>query len=135
MIAGKTFLAAHAAPYLPSDLPTVNDVWDYMTEHNVTWRKLFPRLDQDENARWLAYAELEQSSKKVFFHGHTHVQTVYRIGPTGAMIRLEGTQIALDARAHYIVGVGSVGQPVGETVPCYVIYDEDEQRVELRQVG
>jgi predicted phosphodiesterase len=135
MIVGKTFLAAHAAPYLPSSLSTVNDVWDYMTEHNVTWRKLFPRLDQDENARWLTYAELEQSDKRVFFHGHTHTQTVYRVGPTGSMTRLEGIQIALDRRARYIVGVGSVGQPVGATVPCYVIYDEDEQRIELHQAS
>jgi predicted phosphodiesterase len=135
MIVGKTFLAAHATPYLPAGLPTVTDVWDYMTEHNVTWRKLFPRLDQDEDARWLAYTELEKTKKRVFFHGHTHIQTVYRIGPTGSMTQPKGIQIALDGRARYIVGVGSVGQSVGATGPCYAIYDEDEQMIELCQAG
>jgi diadenosine tetraphosphatase ApaH/serine/threonine PP2A family protein phosphatase len=134
VLAGDTFLAAHATPYMPDSLLAVDDVWNYLTAHNVSWSALFPRMDQDEQARWLTYAELGERDKRVCFHGHTHVQSTWRIGPSGAMLRLRGSLIPLDRRGRYIIGVGSVGQPQDGPEACYAIYDNTHQVVELRRV-
>ena len=135
MVIGQTFLAAHAAPYFPVELSTVDAVLDYILEHNVKWSILFPRLHRDENARWLTYAKLRRQEKQVFFHGHTHIQKVWRVGPSGAMSALGGPIISLDARSRYIVGVGSVGQPEDGPEPSYAVYDEDQRIVELCRVS
>ena len=131
IISGETFLAAHATPYFPEPLPDVEAVWDYMVEHGVTWRQLFPRLDSDKHARWLTYAEMAERQKRVYFHGHTHVQAIWRIGPSGAMTEIKAAKIPLDRRAVYIVGVGSVGRPQDGHHSRYAIYDQEEQTVQL----
>ena len=134
VLVGDTFLAAHATPYMPDGLLAVDDVWSYLTTHNVAWSTLFPRMDQDEQARWLTSSELDERGKQVCFHGHTHVQSAWRIGPSGAMFRLRGSVIPLDRRGRYIIGVGSVGQPQDGPEARYAIYDKARQIVELRQV-
>jgi predicted phosphodiesterase len=125
VLVGETFLAAHAAPYLPAGVQDVDDVIEYIVERNAPWRELFPRLDRDEDARWLSYAELLLQNKRVFFHGHTHVQSAWRFGPSGAVNALDGRSIPLDGRGCYLVGVGSVGQPEDGRAPKYVLYNED----------
>ena len=130
-----TFVAAHAAPFMPASLRNVEQVMDYLLENDVKWDVLFPRMNQDENVRWLTYAELEERNVQICFHGHTHLQQVWRIGPTGAMAALRGKTIPVDSRGRYIVGVGSVGQPQEDATPRYVIYDQDLDMIELCMVG
>jgi predicted phosphodiesterase len=125
VLGGDTFLAAHAAPYFPADLKDVDDVLEYILTYNGSWQNLFPRLNRDEEARLLAYAKLLERDKPVFFHGHTHVQSTWRVGPGGAVSPLRGSSIVLDAGSRYLVGVGSVGQPEHGSAPQYLIYDED----------
>ncbi len=130
-ISGETFLAAHAVPYFPEPLSDVEAVWDYMTEQGVTWRQLFPRLDSDEHARWLTYAEMAEQGKRLYFHGHTHVQTIWRIGPSGAMTPIKAAMAHLDRRAFYIVGVGSVGRPQDGHHSRYAIYDQEKRTIQM----
>ncbi|MCR4408398.1 MAG: metallophosphoesterase family protein [Anaerolineae bacterium] len=134
MVAGDDFLAVHAAPWWPEGLNTVVDFMDYMLTSGIKWRKLFPYLDEDEDARWQAVAELENRDKQVLFHGHTHHQEVWRIGPTGRMIRLKNKNITLDARARYLVGVGSLSRPEGGAPPGYALFDDMTRTIELREV-
>lgn len=124
LLVGDTFMAAHAAPYFPAGVQDVDDVLEYMAEHHASWQSLFPRLDKNEGARWLAYAELLQRDRRVFFHGHTHIQSTWHFGPSGTVSALCGGSITLDASGRYLVGVGSVGQPEDGPAPRYLIYDE-----------
>jgi len=134
MVAGDDFLAVHAAPWWPEGLTTVVDFMDYMLASGVKWRALFPYLDESEDARWQAVAELENRDKQVLFHGHTHHREVWRVGPTGRMARLSGSGITLDARARYLVGVGSLGRPEGNTPAGYALFDDTSRAIELREV-
>lgn len=134
MAAGDDFLAVHAAPWWPEGLNTVVDFMDYMLTSRVKWRALFPYLDENEDARWQSVAALENQDKRVLFHGHTHRQEVWRIGPTGRMVRLGGSGIALDARARYLVGVGSLGRPEGSAPAGYALFDDVARTIELREV-
>jgi len=131
IISRETFLAAHATPYFPEPLADVEAVWDYMIEHGVTWQQLFPRLDNDEHARWLTYAEMAERRKRLYFHGHTHVQAIWRIGPSGAMTEIRAAKAHLDRRAFYIVGVGSVGRPQDGHHSRYTVYDQEEQTIQM----
>ena len=134
VVAGDNFLAVHAAPWWPEGLSTVADFMDYMLTSDVKWRQLFPYLDEDEDARWQALAELETRDKQVLFHGHTHRREVWRIGPTGRMARLKGQHISLETRARYLVGVGSLGRPEGGDPAGYVLFDDVARTIELRDV-
>ncbi|MBC7250993.1 MAG: metallophosphoesterase family protein [Anaerolineae bacterium] len=135
MVAGDDFLAVHAAPWWPEGLSNVVDFMEYMLTSNVKWRQLFPYLDEDEDARWQALAELETRDKQVLFHGHTHRREVWRIGPTGRMVRLKGQHISLDTRARYLVGVGSLSRPEGSAAPGYALFDDGTRTIELREVS
>ena len=132
MMATGSFLAVHAAPWWPEGLSNVKDFMDYILQQGVKWQVLFPYLDQDKDALWQAVAELEKTNRRVLFHGHTHVQMAYRVGPTGRMVRSRQPEFALDRRAHYIVGVGSVGRPEDNPAPKYVLYDDETTYVRLR---
>ncbi len=134
MVAGDDFLAAHAAPWWPEGLSSVVDFMEYMLTSGVKWRTLFPYMDENEDARWQALAELENRDKQVLFHGHTHRREVWRIGPTGRMIRLSKRGIVLDARARYLVGVGSLSRPEGSAPPGYALFDDVARTIELRDV-
>jgi predicted phosphodiesterase len=131
LISGPNFLAAHASPQLLATLGDIEQAWDYMVEHNLSWRDLFPRLDRNEDARWHAYAKLETRGKQILFHGHTHIQVAWRIGTSGAMTRIEQKQIHIVRGYHYIVGVGSVGKPESASRSQYAIYDEKQNIIDL----
>ncbi|MDY7040520.1 MAG: metallophosphoesterase family protein [Chloroflexota bacterium] len=131
---GDDFLATHAAPWWPEGSRTVVDIMDYMLARGIKWRELFPYLDEDEAARWQALAELENRDKQVLFHGHTHHREVWRIGPTGRMVRLTRREITLNARAHYLVGVGSLARPEKGGTAGYALFDDVTRTVEMREV-
>jgi hypothetical protein len=132
LLTGDHFLAVHAAPWWPDGLSTVEDFMTYILRQGVKWRALFPYLDQDEDALWQAVVRLEQANRRVLFHGHTHIQITHRAGPTGRMTRLRQPEFVVDRRAHYIVGVGSVGRPEDDPSPKYVLYDDETACVSLR---
>ena len=132
MLAGDTFLAVHAAPWWPEGLSNVESFMDYILQQGVKWRVLFPYLDRDKDALWQAVAELENASRRILFHGHTHVQMAHRVGPTGRMVKLRQREFILDRRARYVVGVGSVGRPEDGPTPKYVLYDDETAAVHLR---
>ncbi len=108
---------------------------DYILQKSVKWRVLFPYLDRDEDALWQAVAELEEADRRVLFHGHTHIQMVHRVGPTGRLTRLCQPEFALDRRAHFVVGVGSVGRPEDSPTPKYVLYDDETALVQLKALN
>jgi predicted phosphodiesterase len=135
MLAGDRFLAVHAVPWWPKGLSNVENFMDYILQKGVKWRVLFPYLDRDENALWRAVAELENVNRRILFHGHTHVQMAQRVGPTGRMTRFRQPRFALDRRARFIVGVGSVGRPEDGPAPKYALYDDEMAFVQLRMLN
>lgn len=134
LLVGDDFVAAHATPVLPDQAGDVDRMLDHMLEHNLRWQDIFPRLDRDENARWMAYAELLGQDKRVCFHGHTHLQAVWRIGPDNSMSATRTRGIRFETDAHYIVSVGSVGEPEDSPWPSYVLYDVHQGAIELQRV-
>lgn len=134
ILSGDTWLAAHAAPYFPPGVANVHQVLDYLLEHAVKWQALFPNLVEDEHARWLAFAELEAQDKRVFFHGHTHLQRAWRVGDDNVMTPVHQEAIELKAPGRYIIGVGSVGSPAESNRPGYALYDDATMQIELRRV-
>ena len=131
LVIGKTFLAAHATPYMPPGLHNVDDVLEYVLEHGVRWTAIFPRLDEDEDARLLTWTELQARNKRIFFHGHTHRQAVWRLEADGRARELKERTIHIEEGGWYIIGVGSVGEPLGDTRPQYALYDEERRLVTL----
>lgn len=124
---GDDFMAAHAAPFLPAGLATVGQVLDHVLRRGVKWRTLFPRLEQDEDSRRQTYVEMAKHGKRVFFHGHSHVQEAWRMGATGSISRVSDACFRIKPDERYIVGVGSVGQPEDGRKARYAIYDREEQ--------
>jgi len=135
LIATDTFLAVHAVPWWPEGLNNVEDFLTFILQQGVKWRQLFPYLDQDEQAFGRAVAELEQSGRRILFHGHTHLQLAHRAGPTGRVSRLQRAMFTLDHRAHYVVGVGSVGRPEDDPAAKYALYNSQTGQVQLRSLG
>jgi diadenosine tetraphosphatase ApaH/serine/threonine PP2A family protein phosphatase len=129
------FVAAHAAPVLPAGLSTVDQILEHVLDQGARWSTLFPRLERDEDSRWLAFAELARLGKQLLFHGHSHRQVAWRIGPRGSMSRIADASFHVGAGERYIVGVGSVGQPEDGRDPRYVLYDQKEHAVSLCKVG
>lgn len=72
--------------------------------------------------------------KRLCFIGHTHSTVVFsKSGEDASYTRSPKIKLAKDA--SYIVNVGSVGQPRdGDPRACYVVYDEDEDSLEIRRV-
>lgn len=140
----------HATPALPDQVQTTEDA-RYL-RRGQSARALFPRLHTDEMARWEALAALETADCCVAFHGHTHVQMLWRYAPVvnappgpSRTYRwqsfLEPGSYAINTgardtgQARYLVGVGSAGEPHDGPWPRYVIYDSDAATIELRALS
>jgi len=78
----------------------------------------------------------KKMSESICFLGHTHQLEV--IGYDGKRIQrkvLEKESFYLDENYHYIINIGSVGQPRdGNNNAKYVIWDETEKCIEVRYV-
>lgn len=129
----EQFWAAHASPVWPPGL-AIAGVVDYLRTHDLHWTVLFPSLLRSEAARWEALAELETGGRRLFFHGHTHVQEAWRWTPGGAPQRVDGAGFAVEDGERWLVGVGSVGMPHDGDGVCYALYDDVAQRVTWRRV-
>jgi diadenosine tetraphosphatase ApaH/serine/threonine PP2A family protein phosphatase len=102
----------------------------------MSWSAVFPRLNQDTDAVWRAFAWMESAGATVAFHGHTHVQMVWVWEPATnrlrSFTRQERLLLAPETRA--LIGVGSAGAPEDGPWPRYAIYDDVARTVLLRCV-
>jgi diadenosine tetraphosphatase ApaH/serine/threonine PP2A family protein phosphatase len=100
----------HASPFQP-------DQWHYVFD------------------RRSAQAALGAMPGKLGFCGHTHIPNVISDNPSGPPRSRAGHDIEPDPERHYLVNVGSVGQPRdNDPRACYVIYDHDEAFLTFRRV-
>ena len=130
-LGGTGWLAAHASPVFPRECTDLAATQRYMATHRPRWMQLFPSLLHDEKAIWEAFAELATQSRRVFFHGHTHVQAVQQLDPDNQYRRLQGPIIRLHPHALTLVGVGSAGVPRDGTALRCVLFDDATWEVEL----
>ncbi len=130
-LSGAGWMAAHASPVFPSECTDLAATQRYMAQHRPRWMQLFPSLLHDEKAVWEAFAELAAQGRRVFFHGHTHVQAVQQLDPNNRYRRLQGPIIRLHPQALTLIGVGSAGVPRdGNALRC-VLFDDENWEVEL----
>ena len=130
-LSGAGWMAAHASPVFPPECTDLAATQRYMAQHRPRWMQLFPSLLHDEKAIWEAFAELAAQERRVFFHGHTHVQAVQQLDPNNRYQRLQGPIIRLHPQALTLVGVGSAGVPRdGNALRC-VLFDDESWEVEL----
>lgn len=102
-------LCAHASPVEP---------W--------RWHYIHGLADLDDH--FAAFTE------RLCFVGHSHRPGVYAIRPGGGAAR-HGAREQLRPGLRYLVNAGSVGQPRDRNPQAsYVIYDEADERVEVRRV-
>ena len=96
-------------------------------------------LDEPEKFHYIlnlysAHRNFQIMQKRICFIGHSHSPAIFsKYKDDVAYTKL--SKIKLDKNTSYIVNVGSVGQPRdGDPRACYVIYDEDNNAVEIKRV-
>jgi len=79
----------------------------------------------------------QEMAERICFVGHTHDLEIVTYDGFGVMRRALGQGITtLDSNHHYIINVGSVGQPRdGNNKAKYVIWNQDADAVELRFIA
>jgi predicted phosphodiesterase len=129
----------HATPDIPATVSTTAEAVSYMRQ-GIGWGQLFPRLHNNEDARWAALAALESKNQRAAFHGHTHIQQVWAYqggrwrsfnGP--AEFTLETGRAERPNR--YLIGVGSAGAPQDGHALRYALYDDGDQSIQLLAVN
>lgn len=140
-IQDENAIYAHATPDMPASAATTAAAAAYIRS-GVGRIDLFPRLNSNEEARWRAFAALEEQNLRVAFHGHTHVQQIWAWETNASGERRvrqlnESTAFSLQpgpptAPNRYLIGVGSAGLPNDGPVGRYVIYDQARQEILLR---
>ncbi len=127
-------LFCHASPVWPSSVRTLEDAARYVEEKG-SWFALFPDLNNDEDARWDAFAELARRGCRIAFHGHTHVQKAWVLTADNRMRPVTQQEFTLEqAPALYLVGVGSVGRPMDGSGICYALWNPETAQVILRRL-
>jgi len=126
----------HATPDMPAGVTTTASAAATLRP-GVSWSALFPRLHRDEQARWLAFAWLETRDVQVAFHGHTHVQMVYRWERDAHRLHAatQQSRVTLQPGMRYLIGVGSAGAPDDGPHLRYAIYDAQASTVILRHLA
>lgn len=82
-----------------------------------------------------AWRDFQFLKTKICFLGHTHKPIVYIMDKEGKMGYFRDEKLNLEDGFHYIVNVGSVGQPRdGDTRACFCIYDTKEKSVEFKRI-
>ena len=125
----------HATPDMPPGLATAGALAAWM-QPGMSWSAVFPRLHQDTDAVWRAFAWMESAGVTVAFHGHTHVQMVEVWEPATNRLRSSITlrQVLLTPETRTLIGVGSAGASEDGPGPRYAIYDDVARTVLLRCV-
>jgi predicted phosphodiesterase len=137
------FVVAHATPVWPSGL-AIGGVVEHLRARSLHWTHLFPSLQHSESGRTAAFSALKASGSSLFFHGHTHVQEAWRLVEGQAARRIEyaateGGVLQLELAeaaepAHWLVGVGSVGDPHDGPGAHYALYDTAARQLIWRRV-
>jgi predicted phosphodiesterase len=128
------FVAAHALPSYPAGLFNIADVADHMRRTGLGWRALFPYPSDEDDSLYKIVTELKARGRRLFFHGHTHRQQVWRILDGDRPREVRETHIFPDPSSFYIIGVGSLGQPEDGPAPRYAVYDTGRNEIELRRL-
>jgi predicted phosphodiesterase len=82
-----------------------------------------------------AFKTLQVLKTKICFLGHTHKPGVYIMDREDKVSYSRDEKLILEDGLHYIVNVGSVGQPRdGDTRACICIYDSQENSIQFRRV-
>ena len=129
----------HATPDLPATVTTTSEDARHM-DQGIGWAQLFPRLHNNEEARWSAWAALETHNQRAAFHGHTHIQQVW-VNEVGRWRTFDGpAQFTLEAgtegqATRYLIGVGSAGAPQDGRALRFALYDDSDKCVELLAVS
>ena len=125
----------HATPDMAPTLATASAMAAWM-QPGMSWSAVFPRLHQDVDAVWRAFAWMEHTGAAVVFHGHTHVQMVWVWEPATNKLRSFTNQerVLLIPGTRTLVGVGSAGVPEDGPWPRYAIYDDKTRSVQLRRI-
>jgi predicted phosphodiesterase len=111
-------------------LPLILDVENFTIVHSSLnsphrWNYIFKCKAADANFR--------NQFNQVCFFGHTHVPLAFIKGSTIDKGFYE--KLRVRPGFQYLVNVGSVGQPRDHNPrPAYVIYDLDEQTIQMRRV-
>jgi len=133
-VKGSEFWAAHASPVWPDGL-LIRGVVEYLRQNNLGWQDLFPPLQRSADARWAAFAELEDAHISAFFHGHTHTQETWQWQPGALPRSVETDQYVLEPDdSRWLIGVGSAGDPHDGNGACYALFDDKLLQVSLRRV-
>ncbi len=127
------FWFSHAAPAWPQKITSLQSF--LQNRHQISFSRAFPAYLNESNSLWQAFSELMAARVPLFFHGHTHRQTVWTFTPDNEIKRGAATNFALLANTIYIIGVGSVGQPRDIPQPGYVIFDSVSMGVEFVRLG
>lgn len=111
-------------------LPLVADVENFTLVHSSLhqpdrWNYIFDRRS--------AAASLRNQFSQVCFFGHTHVPLAFV--RRDSIEKGSYTTLHIEPGKHYLVNIGSVGQPRdANPLAAYAIYDLEEQTVALRRV-
>jgi len=125
----KTFWLTHAAPFWPSTITSLADF--KANRHRLPMAVHFPYLYREMNELWNAFATLTEANIPLMFHGHTHRQIIWRFSADNQLQKLSSQTITLAPEETFIIGVGSVGRPLGLPGAAYVIYDEATRQIDL----
>jgi predicted phosphodiesterase len=132
------FLAVHAVPWWPKipapGVLTVEDLGLWMRRTGHSWRDLFPYIGDDEGHIWRALTELETAGRTILFHGHTHRQTIWRLGISNRLVHVRTMGVYVRRGERYVVGVGSVGLPEDGGWAAYTLYDSTTRHIEHVQL-
>ena len=113
-----------------SELRMVRQVRDFTIVHATldspsSWGYVTNKFD--------AMASFSYQFTPICFYGHTHTPRIYIKGDTVEASDDLETKIELGKK--YFINVGSTGQPRdGDWRASYAIYDEENQRVEIRRL-
>jgi len=109
---GVTYV--HASAARPYD-------WDYLLDADQVWECM------------------QVAETPLVFIGHVHVPSIYRETRNNSAERVafeEGTEFAINSNRHYVVNVGSVGQPRDDdNRASFVIYDEERNSLAFQRVS
>ncbi len=149
---------SHAATFSPNARTAVEWTRTQLTPTQLTWLSHLPAgplvmdattvvchgAPQDEDFYLLDSADarlaFSAQSSPLCLHGHTHVQTVFRLSGHAVYDETPARRLRWNVRlvdeSRYLINPGSVGQPRdGDPRAGYAVLDTGAQEIELRRVA
>lgn len=126
------FWLTHAAPFWPPHVASLSAFNAHRSQ--LRMEDCFPYLHTESKSLWKTIATLTEADVPLMFHGHTHRQIAWRFTADNHLERLMSGTIAIRPSDTVVVGIGSVGRPLDRPAASYVIYDDEQQQVEMMRV-